>query len=63
MVDDDLDEPSELDWNWVNVDFLDGRISKTQNTAAAVGASMSPSGLGRADASDSTGSSSYTRSR
>ena len=63
IVDDDLDEPSELDWNWVNVDFLDGRISKTQNTATAVGASMSPSDLGRADASASTGSSSYTRSR
>ena len=27
-VDDDLDGPSELDWKWVNVDFLDGHLSK-----------------------------------
>ena len=61
--DDDLDEPSELDWKWVNVDFLDGRISKTRNTAAAVSASLSPSDFGRADASDSTGTFSYSGSR
>ena len=62
-VDDDLDEQSELDWKWVNVDFLDGRFSKTQNTVAAVSASLSPGDFGRAGASGSTGTFSYSRSR
>ena len=60
---DELDGPGELDWKWVNVDFLDGHRNEQQHTTPAVSASLSPSDLGRAGASGTAGTYSYSRSR
>ena len=53
----------QLDWKWVNVDFLDGHGNEQQHTTPAVSASLSPGDLGRAGASGTGGTNSYTRSR
>eukprot|EP00956_Cyclotella_meneghiniana_P037172 scaffold135285_cov38-Cyclotella_meneghiniana.AAC.1 len=52
---DELDGPSELDWKWFNVDFLDGHRNGQQHTTPAASASLSPSDLGRAGASGTAG--------
>eukprot|EP00956_Cyclotella_meneghiniana_P012688 scaffold18030_cov64-Cyclotella_meneghiniana.AAC.2 len=61
--DDELDEPEELDWKWVNVDFLDGHNNGQQHTTPAVSASLSPSDLGRAGGSGTAGTHSNSGSR
>eukprot|EP00956_Cyclotella_meneghiniana_P020166 scaffold35243_cov37-Cyclotella_meneghiniana.AAC.2 len=42
----ELEEPRELDWKWVDVDFLDGhRTNRKQNATPAVSVEQSPTGV------------------
>ena len=60
---DDWDDPDELDWKWIDVDFLDGQNSKDRAAAPAVSARVSPTGNTVRAGSSCDELSSNTRSR
>ena len=64
-VDDvELDEPGELEWKWVDVDFLDGhRTNRKRNTTPAVSVERSPTSAARRAGASCDGNFIHTRSR